>query len=82
MRDLARVYKSVFPALIGDSYSAEKFLFHHTDYQRSQASFKAFAEGLFGEGAYNNFTIYPTTNPNMLFNVMTPGNHFHIRNAN
>lgn len=69
MRDLASVYKSAFPALIGNSYSAEKFHFRHTNYQRSEGSFKAFAEGLFGEGAYNSFTIDPLPNPSMLLNV-------------
>lgn len=63
------MYKSKFPALIGNSYSAEKFFFQHTDFQRSEASFKAFAEGLFGEGAYNSFTIDPLPNPSMLLNV-------------
>lgn len=69
IRDIARVYKSVFPALIGNSYSADEFLFRHTDFQRTEGSFKAFAEGLFGEGAYNSFTIDPPTNPSMLLNV-------------
>lgn len=69
MRDLALVYKSVFPALIENSYSPEKFLFRHTDFQRTEGSFKAFAEGLFGEGAYNSFTIERPENPSMLLNV-------------
>ncbi|KAJ6638015.1 Multiple inositol polyphosphate phosphatase 1 [Pseudolycoriella hygida] len=70
IRDLAMVYKSVFPSLIGDSYSAEKFHFRHTDYQRTEGTFKAFAEGLFGEGAYNHFTIEKLPKLNMLLNPM------------
>ncbi|XP_037028018.1 multiple inositol polyphosphate phosphatase 1-like [Bradysia coprophila] len=70
IRDIALVYKSVFPALIENSYSPAKFLFRHTDYQRTEGSFKAFAEGLFGEGAYNSFTIDPPVTPSMLLNPM------------
>lgn len=69
MRDLAMVYKAAFPDVIGNSYSPEQFLFRHTDYQRTEGSYKAFAEGLFGEGAYNWFTIHPPVNPSMLLNV-------------
>jgi len=68
MRDLGIVYKLVFPDLIGNSYSSDKFLFRHTDYQRTEGSYKAFVEGLFGEGAYNSFTIDPPQNPSMILN--------------
>lgn len=78
MRDLAAVYKSVFPALIGNSYSAEKFRFRHTDFQRTEGSFKAFAEGLFGEGAYNTFTIEPPAKISMLLNVRPSLTTFYI----
>lgn len=69
MRDLAIVYKQAFPTLIENTYSPEKFLFRHTDFQRTEGSYKAFVEGLFGVGAYNTFTIDPPQNPSMLLNV-------------
>lgn len=69
MRDLAAVYKSVFYTMIGNSYSSDKYLFRHTDFQRTEGSYKAFVEGLFGEEAYNSFTIDPPANPSMLLNV-------------
>lgn len=69
MRDLAIVYKNAFPSLIGSAYSPDKFLFQHTNYQRTEGSYKAFVEGLFGEGAYNSFSIDPLPKPSMLLNV-------------
>lgn len=44
-------YQRSFQTLIDMRYSAEKFKFGFTDTQRTEASYKAFAEGLFGPGA-------------------------------
>lgn len=53
MRTLARRLKAEFPELLNSSYDENNFSFTYTDTQRAQASFQAFAEGLFGEKAYN-----------------------------
>jgi multiple inositol-polyphosphate phosphatase / 2,3-bisphosphoglycerate 3-phosphatase len=44
-------YQRVFQNLIELRYSKEKFRFGYTDTQRTEASYKAFIEGLFGAGA-------------------------------
>lgn len=54
LKGIAQYYKTQFPTLLGAAYSAEKFYFRHTDTQRTQASFKAFVDGLWGDGAYKN----------------------------
>lgn len=69
MKQLATDYKSAFPDLIGENYEADKFLFRHTDFQRSDASYKAFAEGLFGDESYLNITIDPPASPDLLLMV-------------
>lgn len=55
--------------MIGDVYSPDKFLFRHTDFQRTQASYQAFVEGLFGDESYVNITINPPPKPDMLLMV-------------
>lgn len=59
MVQLGRDFKAAFPALIGNEYSSDKFFFRHTDFQRSEGSYKAFAEGLFGDQAYDSITLDP-----------------------
>lgn len=44
-------YQRTFQNLIEPRYSQEKFKFGFTDTQRTEASYKAFIEGLFGSGA-------------------------------
>lgn len=69
MKQLGQDYKAAFPELIGNEYSAEQFLFRYTDFQRSEASFKAFVEGLFGGESYNNITLAPPPKPDLLLMV-------------
>lgn len=56
LKGIAQHYKAQYPALLNRSYSAEKFLFRHTDTQRTQASYQAFLDGLFGDNAHRNIT--------------------------
>lgn len=53
LKNIAKDDRNAFPHLMGNTYSPEKFLFAHTDYQRTEASYKALVEGLFGDGACN-----------------------------
>lgn len=41
-------YRQTFPSIFGKVYDSQEYLFKHTDTQRTLASFKSFAEGLFG----------------------------------
>ncbi|XP_059615175.1 multiple inositol polyphosphate phosphatase 1-like [Phlebotomus argentipes] len=57
LRGLARYFQNQFPALLQKKYSKRKYFFRHTNKQRTQASFEAFAEGLFG--SYKNVEAAP-----------------------
>lgn len=50
-------------------YTPEKFRFRHTHTQRTEASYKAFVEGLFGEGASEHVQVAPKTSPDLLLKV-------------
>lgn len=51
LKNIAYNYKNYYPQLLTNIYTPEKFLFRHTDTQRTKASFQAFSEGLFGSEA-------------------------------
>lgn len=60
-------YQKIFYDLIGSVYNSQEFLFRHTNTQRTQASYKAFAEGFFGPGAFNNINLpSPPSNDTLL----------------
>ncbi|KAJ6641584.1 Multiple inositol polyphosphate phosphatase 1 [Pseudolycoriella hygida] len=63
---LAKNYQSSFPNVLENIYTPEKFHFRHTHSQRTEASFKAFVDGLFGEGADEHVNVLPKTNPDLL----------------
>lgn len=44
-------YQRIFPDILENVYDQQKYLFKYTSTQRTEASFKAFVEGLFGESA-------------------------------
>lgn len=53
-------------------YDPEKFLFRYTNTQRTEASYKAFVEGLFGENAYQHIQVpAPLQNNDTLLRVRT-----------
>lgn len=51
---LAKNFQRILPNVLENVYSADKFLFRYTPTQRTEASFKAFAEGLFGDNAFEH----------------------------
>jgi len=59
-------YQRTFQNVIEARYSREKFRFGYTDTQRTEASFKAFAEGLFGPGADGIINAQSDGNNSML----------------
>ncbi|XP_026480413.1 multiple inositol polyphosphate phosphatase 1-like [Ctenocephalides felis] len=48
LRLLARRFQSKYPQLMDSLYNPKQYEFRHTETQRTEYSFKAFAEGLFG----------------------------------
>lgn len=66
VKNLARRYQRAFPTLLPSVYDRSRFTFRHTDRQRTQATVRAFADGLFGENAYR-FVFFPDPpNPDAL----------------
>lgn len=57
LKGIAQFYKANFPTLLS-AYYPSKFIFRHSATQRTQASYKAFVDGLLGEGA-NEFIPAP-----------------------
>ncbi|CAG9801859.1 unnamed protein product [Chironomus riparius] len=53
-RNIASRYQAAFPTILPRTYDRNRFMFRYTDRQRTQATLRAFADGLFGEGAYRN----------------------------
>ncbi|KAJ6643214.1 Multiple inositol polyphosphate phosphatase 1 [Pseudolycoriella hygida] len=53
MENIAGRFQRVFPDLLTSTYSADRFLFRHTESERTNTSIRAFATGLFGAGAQN-----------------------------
>lgn len=49
---LAKTYQRQFPNILTKDYQPSNFLFRHTDTQRTEESFKAYAEGLFGPNVW------------------------------
>lgn len=66
VKDLARRYQTYFPTLLPRAYAPNQFRFRHTDRQRTQATVRAFADGLFGEDAWRNINIPEPPNPDHL----------------
>jgi multiple inositol-polyphosphate phosphatase / 2,3-bisphosphoglycerate 3-phosphatase len=59
-------YQRVFQNLIETRYSQDNFRFGYTDTQRTEASYKAFLEGLFGPGAERMVNTQAETNSSIL----------------
>lgn len=69
LKFLAINYNDIFPTILENIYAQEKFLFRHTKTQRTEASYKAFVDGLFGENAYNHITLPAQPDQDMLLKV-------------
>ncbi|KAH8395305.1 hypothetical protein KR222_008568 [Zaprionus bogoriensis] len=51
LRGTAKLYQRYYPSVLSSRYNDSYYLFRHTDTQRTEESFKAFAEGLFGDSS-------------------------------
>lgn len=56
---LAIRYQNTFQQIMTTTYERERFLFRYTNTQRTEASFKAFVEGLFGPRAHERIHVDP-----------------------
>uniref|UniRef100_A0A1B0DD06 Multiple inositol polyphosphate phosphatase 1 n=1 Tax=Phlebotomus papatasi TaxID=29031 RepID=A0A1B0DD06_PHLPP len=57
LKFLAKHYQRSLPNVLPNIYTPDKYKFSHTNVQRTEASYKAFVEGLFGENAYQHVTL-------------------------
>ncbi|XP_070502369.1 multiple inositol polyphosphate phosphatase 1-like [Chironomus tepperi] len=69
VRNIASRYQAAFPTVLTRTYDRSRFFFRHTDRQRTQATVRAFSDGLFGEGAYRNVIF---TEPPFPDNLLRP----------
>ncbi|GAB0089857.1 Multiple inositol polyphosphate phosphatase 1 [Sergentomyia squamirostris] len=63
---LASHYQRILPNVLPNIYTPDKYMFRHTNIQRTEASFKAFVEGLFGSDAYRHVQVTPDNNNTLL----------------
>lgn len=79
LQSIAARYQQAFPSLLPSTYSYSNYLFQHSDTQRTQASFKAFADGLFGHDGYLQVTPEPIPERDLLLRVCEPFKSFGIK---
>jgi len=66
MNAIAQRYQSAFPTLLSSTYERRDFLFRHTNRQRTQATLRAFADGIFGFNAYQRVYFEAIPDPDIL----------------
>ncbi|EAT36389.1 AAEL011510-PA [Aedes aegypti] len=63
---LAMREKDRFFEILSGPYDEQRYLFKHTNSQRTEASFKAFVEGLFGNELYDSIPTKPDSSDDVL----------------
>lgn len=58
-----------FPSILENIYDRNKFQFRYTNTQRTEASYKAFVEGLFGPNAHEHINVQPPPSNDTLLRV-------------
>ncbi|CAO1347101.1 unnamed protein product [Diamesa hyperborea] len=66
MKYMALDYQRTFQRVMETTYTKRNYHFSYTDTQRTEASYKAFTEGLFGPGADGFINISPESNDSLL----------------
>lgn len=66
MKAIAQRYQRAFPTLLPLAYNRARFTFRHTDRQRTQATVRAFADGIFGFNGYQQVFVEPVPAPDRL----------------
>lgn len=59
-------YRNAFPTLLPTVYSRNWYKFRHTNRQRTQATVRAFADGIFGHNGYQQVVVEPILDPDRL----------------
>lgn len=75
---VAQRYRNAFPTLLPSVYNRNWFKFRHTNRQRTQASVRAFADGLFGHNGYQQVYVEPVLDPDRL---LRPHDGCHLYDA-
>ncbi|CAO1429342.1 unnamed protein product [Diamesa serratosioi] len=63
MSSIAQRYQRAFPTLLPSTYNRNRISFRNTNRQRTQATVRAFADGIFGFNGYQQVTFEPTPDP-------------------
>lgn len=66
MKNIAQRYQRYFPTLLPTTYDRNRITFRHTDRQRTQATTRAFADGIFGYNGYQQVVVEQIPNPDRL----------------
>lgn len=66
LQGLAQRYQTAFPLLLPSNYSSNHYFFRTTDRQRTLASLRAFADGLFGYNGYEQVRFEDIPEPDFL----------------
>lgn len=82
LEQIAGRYQAAFPTLLPSNYSRSKYLFQHTNTQRTEASFRAFADGLFGHNQHENVVTEPIPPEDLLLRVGTHMNKTSLKFSN
>lgn len=61
MKNIAKRYQKLYPKLLPKNYTNNKIIFRHTDRQRTKASIRAFADGLYGN--FEQISVEEIPNP-------------------
>lgn len=70
LQDIATRYQRAYPGLLPSTYSSSLYIFRHSDTQRTLASFRAFADGLFGYNGHNQVVPEPIPQRDLLLRVI------------
>lgn len=66
LEQLAQRYQTAFPSILSSSYSPNDYFFYAADYQRTQVSLQAFADGLFGVNGHEQVYFEDVPEPDYL----------------
>lgn len=64
MKNIAKRYQRIFPSLLPTLYNRNQITFRNTDRQRTQATVRAFADGIYG--SFEQIFVEPVPNPDPL----------------
>lgn len=66
MKGIAQRYQAAYPTLLPTNYNPAFYTVRHTDRQRTQATVRAFLDGVFGHNGYQKVFVEPVPSPDNL----------------